>query len=178
MNKTLHNKEGFDLKTPSKPGSSHAQDLYPEHFKLNYATTQCLQVPFDNNPESIHVGVSDSSSCPQLSPRSGSLEESKILGRKSSDNGNNSASDDGDNHVTSLGFTNGDNIIVKELSRPSQFSYHTAVDEWFRRNDSMLKVPQRQQTVETVDSGFDDNLTHFTQHARNSLPSLRTGKYC
>ncbi|WAR03610.1 hypothetical protein MAR_010168, partial [Mya arenaria] len=51
------------------------------------------------------------------------------------------------------------------------------VNAWFEKNRQLmhtLRTPPRQATVETIDSGFDDNTAPFSRRGRLSLPSLRT----
>ena len=53
------------------------------------------------------------------------------------------------------------------------------VDDWLERNREMMNSqanlqPVRQMTIETVDSGFDDNPANFNRTPRWSLPLIRS----
>ena len=53
------------------------------------------------------------------------------------------------------------------------------VDDWLERNQEIMNKhvllqPARQMTIETVDSGYDDNPAHFNRNPRWSLPLIRS----
>ena len=52
------------------------------------------------------------------------------------------------------------------------------VDDWLERNQEIMNIqanlqPARQMTIETVDSGYDDNPSNFNRNPRWSLPLIR-----
>ena len=65
-----------------------------------------------------------------------------------------------------------------ERSPSRAIGSHGNVTAWFERNSRMMQTlpaPVRQFTMETVDSGFDDNPAHYNRPGRLSLPSLHPG---